>query len=167
MALLDSMHGAIGEAMGRHQTVQQTLGRSCKMYMTVTPEFADSGSIILFAPCQQWQLLVSNCLQWIQRTVVTVRSLSYSSKQVKHGKERKCVLIVISRFLQRRQKWSRQEPAYSQALVQNKIDRQRIRFRVRQADSQTAMVDGVWSWDGEGGREKRMNKDRICWRAVF
>src|SRR6218665_1119874 len=48
MALLDWMHGAIGEAMGRHQTVQQTLGKSCKMYMTVTPEFADSGSIILF-----------------------------------------------------------------------------------------------------------------------
>src|SRR6218665_3896368 len=37
------------------------------------------------------------------------------------------------------------KPAYSPALVQNKIDRQRVRFResVRQADSQTAMVDGV------------------------
>jgi len=33
------------------------------------------------------------------------------------------------------------EPAYSQALIQNKIKIQ----RVRQADSQTAMVDGVWS----------------------
>ena len=39
------------------------------------------------------------------------------------------------------------EPSYSQALIQNKIDRQLVRSResVRQADSQTAMVDGVWS----------------------
>jgi len=61
------------------------------------------------------------------------------------------------------------EPAYSQALVQNKIDRQWVRSREsgRQADSQTAMMDGVWSLDGEGGREKRMNQDKICWRAVF
>ena len=36
-----------------------------------------------------------------------------------------------------------QEPAYSHALNQNKIDRQRSRSR--QADSQTAMVDGAWS----------------------
>jgi len=36
-----------------------------------------------------------------------------------------------------------------------------------QADSQTAMVDGVWNRDGEGGREKRMNQDRICLRAVI
>jgi len=48
-----------------------------------------------------------------------------------------------------------QEPAYSKAIVQNKIDRQRVRSRVKQADSQTALVGGVWSWDGEGGREKR------------
>ena len=40
-----------------------------------------------------------------------------------------------------------QEPAYSQALNQNKIDRQRSRSREsgRQADSQMAMVDGAWS----------------------
>ena len=39
------------------------------------------------------------------------------------------------------------EPAYSQALIQNKIDKQRVRSREsgRQADSQTAMMDGVWS----------------------
>ena len=36
------------------------------------------------------------------------------------------------------------EPAYSQALYQNKIDRQRVKIRrVRQADSQTAKVDDV------------------------
>ena len=40
-----------------------------------------------------------------------------------------------------------QEPAYSQALNQNKIDRQRSRSREsgRQGDSQPVMVDGVWS----------------------
>jgi len=40
-----------------------------------------------------------------------------------------------------------QEPAYSQALIQNKINRQQVRSREsgRQADSQMAMVDGVWS----------------------
>src|SRR6218665_152701 len=40
-----------------------------------------------------------------------------------------------------------QEPTYSHALNQNKIDRQRSRSResCRQADSQTAMVDGVWN----------------------
>src|SRR6218665_2524212 len=38
------------------------------------------------------------------------------------------------------------EPVYSQELIQNKIDRQRVKIqRVWQADSQTAMVDGVWS----------------------
>ena len=60
------------------------------------------------------------------------------------------------------------EPAYSQTLIQNKIDRPRVRSREsgRQADSQTAVVDGVWSWDGERGREERVNQDRICWRAL-
>jgi len=38
------------------------------------------------------------------------------------------------------------EPAYLQALYQNKIDRQRAKIQiVRQADSQTDFVDGVWS----------------------
>ena len=41
---------------------------------------------------------------------------------------------------------SREPAAYSQALIQNKLDRQRIKIqRVRQADSQTAEVDGVSS----------------------
>jgi len=44
------------------------------------------------------------------------------------------------------------EPAYSQALIQNKSiamsQIQRVRQAGRQADSQTAMVDGVWSLDG-------------------
>src|SRR6218665_2130773 len=62
-----------------------------------------------------------------------------------------------------------QEPAYSQALNQNKIDRQRSISREsgRQADSQTAMVDGVWHLYGEGGTRKTINQDRICQRAVF
>ena len=29
------------------------------------------------------------------------------------------------------------------------------------------MADGVWSWDDDGGREKRMNQDRVRWRPVF
>jgi len=38
------------------------------------------------------------------------------------------------------------EPAYSQALNQNNIARQRVKIqRVRQADSQTVVVDGVSS----------------------
>ena len=49
------------------------------------------------------------------------------------------------------------EPAYSQALIQNKIDRQQVKTTVRQADSQIDMVDSVQrTWDGEGGREKRI-----------
>jgi len=49
----------------------------------------------------------------------------------------------------------KREPAYSQLLIQNKILRHGIKIqRVKQADSQTAMVDGVWSWDGEGGTDK-------------
>jgi len=52
------------------------------------------------------------------------------------------------------------EPAYSPALNRNKIERQRVTIqRIRQANSQMAMVDGVWSWDGEGGIMKRMNQD--------
>ena len=53
-----------------------------------------------------------------------------------------------------------QEPAYSQTLNQNKIGWQRSRSREsgRQADSQTAMVDGVWSWNGEGGTRKTINR---------
>ena len=56
------------------------------------------------------------------------------------------------------------EPAYSQALFQNKINRQRVRSREsdRHTDGQIPMVGGVWSGDGEGGREKTMNRDRIC-----
>ena len=56
------------------------------------------------------------------------------------------------------------EPAFSQALIQNKINRQRVRSR--ESGRQTVrrlwwMVFGV-----EMGRE-RMNQDRISWRAVF
>jgi len=45
------------------------------------------------------------------------------------------------------------KPAYSQALIQNKIDRQR--FRSTESGRQTIrrLVDSVWSGDGEGGRE--------------
>ena len=36
------------------------------------------------------------------------------------------------------------EPAYSQVIIQNKIDRQGVKVqRISQADSQTAKVDGV------------------------
>ena len=39
------------------------------------------------------------------------------------------------------------EPAYTHALNRNNIDRQRVKIqRVRQAGSQTAMVDSVWSY---------------------
>jgi len=39
-----------------------------------------------------------------------------------------------------------QKPAYSQALIQNKIDRHGFKiWRFREADSQMAMVDDVWS----------------------
>jgi len=73
------------------------------------------------------------------------------------------IVIVNSIFLQRPQKRCR-----GNQLIKNKIDWQRVRAieAGRQADSQTAMIDGVWSWDGEGGREKRTNQNRICWRAV-
>jgi len=57
------------------------------------------------------------------------------------------IVIVNSRFYSATKAKSR-EPAYSKTLKfnQNKIDRQRVNIqRVRQAKSQTAMVDGVWS----------------------
>src|SRR6218665_652377 len=55
------------------------------------------------------------------------------------------------------------EPAYSQALIQNKIDRQRVRSR--ESDRQT--VRRLWGmmFGVETGREvgrKRTNQDRIC-----
>jgi len=34
-----------------------------------------------------------------------------------------------------------------------KINRQRV--KIRQEGSQLWWIDGVWSWDGEGGMEKR------------
>ena len=41
-------------------------------------------------------------------------------------------------------------PVYSQALNQTKLDMKRVKIeRVNQADSQTAMVNGVWSETGE------------------
>src|SRR6218665_1394513 len=39
--------------------------------------------------------------------------------------------------------------------------------RVRQADSQTAIVDSAWSLDDEGGMGMTMNKDRLCQRPVL
>ena len=59
------------------------------------------------------------------------------------------------------------ELAYSQALNKNKIDRQRSKSRVRQADRQAAKVGGVWCSDGEVGREKYWIQDKICQKAVF
>jgi len=59
-------------------------------------------------------------------------------------------------------------PAYSQALIQDKIDRQQVRSRAsgRQTVRRVWWMDqdGVWSWDGEEGWEKRMNrlKSRVC-----
>ena len=54
---------------------------------------------------------------------------------------------LLNRKINRKLKISaastKREPAYSQALIQNKIDRQRVRSR--ETDSQTAMVDGAWS----------------------
>src|ERR1043165_2011997 len=52
------------------------------------------------------------------------------------------------------------EPAYSQALNQNKIDRHEVKIqRVRQADRQAAKADGVWCSDDEGEREKYWIQD--------
>ena len=67
----------------------------------------------------------------------------------------KTILLIRNRNRNRKLLISRaptkaksQEPAYSQALNKSKIDRQRSRSREsgRQADSQTAMVDGAWSF---------------------
>ena len=41
-----------------------------------------------------------------------------------------------------RTKAKSREPAYSQALIQNKIDMQRVRSRVRQAEGQMAIHGG-------------------------
>src|SRR6218665_3061023 len=61
------------------------------------------------------------------------------------------IVIVNSRFLERPQK--SQEPAYSQALNQNKIDRQRSRSR----DSGRQRVRRLWwmVFGVETGREVR------------
>ena len=77
------------------------------------------------------------------------------------------IVIVNSRFLQRPQN----------QLIHGRLSKTKLkligsgsdpeRLAGRQTDSQTAMVDGVWSWDGEGGREKRINQAKICWRAMF
>jgi len=51
-------------------------------------------------------------------------------------------------------RWTRasmQEPLHATALNQDKLDRQGLRgSSSRESDRQTAMVDGVWSWDGDG-----------------
>ena len=44
------------------------------------------------------------------------------------------------------------EPAYLQAINQNKIHR--LGSRSRESGSQSTMVDGVWDWVGEGGGEE-------------
>jgi len=50
--------------------------------------------------------------------------------------------LKISTAQKKAKSW---EPAYSQALVQDKIDSQRVKIqRVRQADSPKAKVDCVW-----------------------
>ena len=83
----------------------------------------------------------------------------------KHTAARRTSLVIV---LYRKLKISTaptkaksREPAYSRALIQNKIDRQGVEVqRGRQADGQKAMVNGLWSWDGKGGREKRMTEGR-------
>jgi len=57
------------------------------------------------------------------------------------------------------------EPAYSKVLIQNKIDRQ----RVRSSELGRPTVGRLWwmVFGIETGREKRMNQVRICLRAVF
>jgi len=57
------------------------------------------------------------------------------------------IVIVSSRFLQRPKCWNQ----HSQALIQDKIDRQRVRSR--ESDRQTAMVDDGWLLElRRGGR---------------
>src|SRR6218665_2507993 len=59
-----------------------------------------------------------------------------------------------------------QEPGYSQTLIQNKVDRQQARSR--ELGRQTVRrIYGGWCLRREGGREKRLNQNRICRRAVF
>jgi len=69
------------------------------------------------------------------------------------------IVIVNSRFLQCPQKRSRGNQLIYRHLSKTKSIGSKP-DPVRQADSQTAIADGVWNRDGEEGRE-RMNKDRI------
>ena len=80
------------------------------------------------------------------------------------------IVIVNFRFLERPQKRSRRNQLIHKRLTKTKSigSAAAVKIqRVRQADSHTAMVDGVWSLDGEGGTRKTINQDRIFQRAVF
>ena len=60
------------------------------------------------------------------------------------------------------------EPTYSQTLIQDKIDRQGVKIkRVRQAGRQTVRRLRKCLELRKGGREEKMNQDRICCRAEF
>jgi len=60
------------------------------------------------------------------------------------------------------------KPTYLRALIQNRIDRQRVRSREsgRQIGRQSDGYAG-WCWDGKGNRKGRTNPEWTCWRAVF
>ena len=68
--------------------------------------------------------------------------------------------MVNSWFLERSQKRSRRNQLIHRRLTKTKSIGS-CQDPERQADSQTAMVDGAWSWDGEGGMGMTMNQDRI------
>src|SRR6218665_1868587 len=80
------------------------------------------------------------------------------------------IIIVISRFLPHPQKQSRGNQLIYRCLTRTKsIGRGQDKGSQagRQTVLKTDMVDDVWSCDGEGGMGKRMNQDRICYRATF
>jgi len=59
------------------------------------------------------------------------------------------------------------EPAYPQALSQNEIDREGPKSVESGRQKVRQLRRLWWSWDGKGGRKKRMTQYRICWRPVF
>ena len=86
-----------------------------------------------------WQFHFARVRLWVPWTH---RSKHCKLSLVKHCRPKlsleESVLIVIInlRFLQRPQKRSHREPAYSQTLIQNKFDRQRVRSQ-RESGRQT------------------------------
>jgi len=105
---------------------------------------------------------------FICKVLEVSHAMSMFNSKLHYVQQRIIVIVIVnSIFLQCPQKRSR-----GNQLIHRRLSKSKSIGSGSDPESQAGRQTdgyggGVWSWDGEGGREKRTNQDRIYWREMF